>query len=288
VLDRQQTASEGLSMLIQAPPQDVTSRLAVAIRRTVIEMSSSPNGVHIGGSMSIADLLAVLYGRVLRQPADDGSQDRDYLILSKGQACAALYSALAATGVIPKSECETYAEEDSRLAGHPMKRLPGVDFSTGALGHGLSLGLGVAIAGRRYGHDNRAFVILGDGELQEGSNWEAVMAAAHLGVDNLIAIVDRNGWQISGRTEDCMALEPLADKWASFGWRVRTIDGHDHDQIRQALEAPVVPGRPTVVIARTIKARGVPGLQDTKKSHSATLDPDAQRLALAALAGQSR
>ncbi|HEY3608091.1 MAG TPA: transketolase, partial [Pseudonocardiaceae bacterium] len=157
-------------MLTQAPPQELTRRLAVEIRRTVIEMSSSPNGVHIGGSMSIADLLAVLYGAVLRQPAGAGSPDhRDYLILSKGQACAALYAALAATGVIPKSEIETYAEQDSRLAGHPMRSLPGVEFSTGALGHGLSLGLGVAIAGQRYGHDNRAFVILGDGELQEGS-----------------------------------------------------------------------------------------------------------------------
>jgi transketolase len=276
-------------MLSQAPPQDVARRLAVEIRRTIIEMSSSPNGVHIGGSMSIADLLAVLYGEVLRQPDGMGSpDDRDYLILSKGQACAALYAALAATGVIPKSECETYAEENSRLAGHPMKTLPGVDFSTGSLGHGLSLGLGVALAGRRYGHANRAFVILGDGELQEGSNWEAAMAAAHLGADNLIAIVDRNGWQISGRTEDCMALEPLAGKWAGFGWRVRTIDGHDHDQIRQALGGQAEPGRPTVVIARTIKARGVPGLHDTKKSHSATLGPDAQRLALAALTGELR
>jgi transketolase len=273
-------------MLTQAPPRNATMRLAVEIRRTVIDMSGSPDGVHIGGSMSIADLLAVLYGEVLRQPTSEGPGNRDYLILSKGQASAALYAALAATGAIPRSECETYAKPGSRLAGHPMKTLPGVDFSTGSLGHGLSLGLGVALAGQRYGHDNRAFVILGDGELQEGSNWEAAMAAAHLGADNLIAIVDRNGWQISGRTEDCMALEPLADKWVSFGWRVLTIDGHDHDQIRRALAGPVEPGRPTAVIARTVKARGVPGLQDTKKSHSATLDQDARQLALAALAGE--
>ncbi|MEV0603693.1 thiamine pyrophosphate-dependent enzyme [Streptomyces sp. NPDC050315] len=274
-------------MLTQAPPESVAGRLAVDIRRRVIEMSGSPNGVHIGGSMSIADLLAVLYGEVLRQPAGENTvADRDYLILSKGQASAALYAALAATGVIPEAECATYAEPESRLGGHPMKRLPGVDFSTGALGHGLSLGLGVALAGRRYGYDKRAFVILGDGELQEGSNWEAAMAAPHLGVDNLFAIVDRNGWQISGRTEDCMSLEPLADKWAGFGWRVLTIDGHDHDQIREAFGEPVEPGRPTAVIARTIKARGVPGLHDTKKSHSATLDQNARQLALAALAGE--
>ncbi|GGV19830.1 transketolase [Streptomyces filipinensis] len=273
-------------MLTQTPPQTVAEQLAVQIRRKVIEMSASPNGVHIGGSMSIADLLAVLYAEVLRDPAGVGSShDRDHLILSKGQASAGLYAVLASTGVIPESELATYAEEDSRLGGHPMKRLPGVDFSTGALGHGLPLGLGVALAGRRFGHDKRAFVILGDGELQEGSNWEAAMAAAHHGVDNLIAIVDRNGWQISGRTDECMSLEPLAGKWAGFGWRVLTVDGHDHEQIRAALTGPVERGRPTVVIADTIKARGVPGLQDTKQSHSATLDERARRAALAVLEG---
>ena len=273
-------------MLTQSPPQTTARQLSLEIRRKVIEMSASPNGVHIGGSMSIADLLAVLYAEVLRDPAGEGtSGDRDHLILSKGQASAALYAVLAATGVIPESECATYAEEGSPAGRSPMKRLPGVDFSTGALGHGLPLALGVALAGQRFGHDKRAFVILGDGELQEGSNWEAAMAAAHHGADNLIAIVDRNGWQISGRTDDCMSLEPLAEKWAAFGWRVLGIDGHDHDQIRAALTLPVEPGRPTVVIARTVKARGVPGLQDTKQSHSATLDASARRQALAVLKG---
>ncbi|MFF3350330.1 transketolase [Streptomyces sp. NPDC002779] len=273
-------------MITQALPETTAGRLAVEIRRKIIEMSGSPNGVHIGGSMSIADLLAVLYGEVIRQPGD-GASDRDYVILSKGQASAALYAVLAATGTIPESECATYAQEGSRLGGHPMKLLPGVDFSTGALGHGLSLGLGVALAAQRFGRDSRAFVILGDGELQEGSNWEAAMAAAHHRAGNLTAIVDRNGWQISGRTDDLMSLEPLTDKWASFGWHVRVIDGHDHEQIRRVLTDPGVPGRPTAVIADTIKARGVPGLQDTKKSHSATLGPDARRLALMALDGEA-
>ncbi|MGW7688475.1 transketolase [Streptomyces asiaticus] len=273
-------------MLTQSPARITAGQLALDIRRKVIEMSASPNGVHIGGSMSIADLLAVLYAEVLRDPVGRGpSDDRDHLILSKGQASAALYAVLAATGVIPEEECATYAQENSRLGGHPMKRVPGVDFSTGALGHGLPLGLGVALAGRRFGHDKRAFVIVGDGELQEGSNWEAAMAAAHHGADNLTVIVDRNGWQISGRTEDCMSLGSLADKWAAFGWRVRTVDGHDHDQIRAALTAPAEPGRPTAVIARTVKARGVPGLEDTKQSHSATLDAAARHRALAVLEG---
>ncbi|WP_100444526.1 transketolase [Glycomyces xiaoerkulensis] len=258
-------------------------RLALNIRRKIIEMSASPTGVHIGGSISISDLLAVLYAEVLRRPSDREALHRDHLILSKGQASAALYAALASTGAIPEAECATYAQAGSRLGGHPMKRLPGVDFSTGALGHGLPIGLGVALAGRRFGHDKRSFVILGDGELQEGANWEAAMAASHHGADNLTAIVDRNEWQISGRTEDCLSLEPLADKWSSFGWRTLTIDGHDHDQIRTALGKPSEAGRPTAVIARTVKAHLVPGLHDTKRSHSATLDRPARERALRAL-----
>lgn len=274
-------------MPIQAPQRTVTERLAADIRKKVIEMSASPNGVHIGGSISIADVLAVLYGQVLRNPsAGGGPWDRDYFILSKGQASAALYAVLAATGVIPEAELATYAEEGSRLCGHPMKRLPGVDFSTGALGHGLPLGLGTALAGKRFGRDSRTYVVVGDGELQEGSNWEAAMAAGHHGVDNLTTIVDRNGWQISGRTDDCMSLEPLAGKWASFGWRVLTIDGHDHGQIAAALSGPIEPGKPTLVIADTVKARGVPGLEDTRQSHSATLDEQTRLLAIAALEGE--
>ncbi|MFJ8040268.1 transketolase [Kitasatospora sp. NPDC096147] len=274
-------------MLTQAPPQLVAEDLAVELRRMIIEMAASPNGVHVGGSLSIADLLAVLHAEVLRHPAAAGPPvERDYLVLSKGQASAALYAALAATGVLPEAELASYAEQGGRLAGHPMKKLPGVLFSTGSLGHGLSLGLGVALAGRRFGRDSRAFVVLGDGELQEGSNWEAAMAASHHGVDNLVAIVDRNDWQITGRTEDVMSLEPLAGKWAAFGWRVLCVDGHDHGQIRHALTTPVETARPTVILARTIKGRGLPGLADTKKSHSATLDLATRQQALADLAGE--
>jgi transketolase len=274
-------------MLTQTSRRAETRRLAADIRKKIIEMSASPNGVHIGGSISIADVLAVMYGQVLRNPSAGGEpRDRDYFVLSKGQASAALYAVLAATGVIPEAELATYAEEGSRLGGHPMKILPGVDFSTGALGHGLPLGLGTALAAKRFGHNSRTYVILGDGELQEGSNWEAAMAARHHGLDNLTAIIDRNGWQISGRTDDCMSLAPLAGKWASFGWTVRTIDGHDHDQIADAFAWPVEPGKPTAVIADTIKARGVPGLENTRQSHSATLDEEARLRALAVLEGE--
>lgn len=270
---------------MQAETTDRARELALDIRRLVIEMSGSDTGVHIGGSLSIADLLGVLYSDVLREPSSGALRDRDYLILSKGHACAALYGALAATGVIPAEECASYAKPGSRLAGHPKKSLPGVDFSTGALGHGLPLGLGVAVAGQRHGLGTRAFVILGDGELQEGSNWEAAMAAAHLRADNLFAIIDRNTWQISGRTEECVGLEPLTAKWAAFGWRVLTVDGHDPEQIRSAFLSPVESGRPTVVIASTIKARGVARLQDAKDSHSATLDEADQAAALRLLEG---
>lgn len=276
-------------MHVTAPAREFTAEFAADIRRTVIEMSGSDCGIHVGGALSVADILAVLYGEVLRDPVGTGGpRDRDYLILSKGHASAALYAALARVGAIPRSECETYARPGSRLAGHPMKLLPGVDFSTGSLGHGLSLGLGVALAGLRFGLGTRSFVVLGDGELQEGSSWEAAMAASHLRADNLYAIVDRNSWQVSGRTEDCLGLEPLAAKWAAFGWRVWPIDGHDHNQIRSAFQTAVEPGRPTVVLAETIKARGISGLENTKQSHSATLDRRARERAIAALEVESR
>jgi transketolase len=272
------------SMTSLAPARATTAEFAVEIRRSIIEMSGSEHGVHLGGALSVADLLAVLYREVLRDPLGTaGPRDRDYLVLSKGHASAALYSALAGIGAISRDECATYAEPGGRLAGHPMRRLPGVDFSTGSLGHGLSLGLGVALAGLRFGLGTRCFVVLGDGELQEGSNWEAVMAASHLRVDNLFAVVDRNGWQCGGPTEGSLGLEPLAAKWSSFGWHVRIIDGHDHELIREAFLAPPIPGRPTVVLAETIKGRGIAGLENTKHSHSATLDRRSQELAIEAL-----
>jgi transketolase len=268
-----------MSMLQQ---DEVTSNeLALAVRRRIIAMSESPAGVHIGGSISIADVLAVLYAEVLHDPTGElNSVDRDYLVLSKGHACAALYATLVETGALDASALDSYAIDGGVLAGHPMKGTPGVDFSTGALGHGLPIGVGIALGGTRLGTGRRAFVILGDGELQEGSNWEAAMAAPALRLHNLVAIVDRNRWQISGTTEECVGLEPLADKWVSFGWNVVTIDGHDHSAIRQALTSRSST-RPTVVIANTVKARGVPHLEDTKDSHSATLDADDRRKALA-------
>lgn len=254
-------------------------------RETVLRMGATEHGTHVGGSLSVVDILTVLYSRVLRvRPHEPGWPDRDRLVLSKGHAAAALYAVLSEHGFFPPEECLTYGRHGSRLAGHPLARLPGVDFPTGSLGHGLSLATGVALGARRTGRPSRAFVVLGDGELQEGSNWEAIMSAPGLGLDNLVAVVDRNGWQITGRTEECVPLEPLAERWRAFGWECAEVDGHDPDALEKVFSAlPATTGRPTVVIARTVKGRGVPFFEDRRKSHYVTLTPRLYERALAGL-----
>jgi len=263
---------------------------AHVIRTRIIEMGASHTGTHVGGSLSAADVLTVLYHHVLRvRPDEPGWPGRDRFVLSKGHASAALYAVLADRGFLDPGECATYGEHGSRLAGHPLRRLPGVEFPTGSLGHGLSLGVGLALALRRDGLPARVFVVLGDGELQEGSVWEAVMAGAHLGLDNLTAVVDRNGWQISGTTEECMALEPLAQRWTAFGWAAREVDGHDLPALCTAFEElPYAPGRPGVVLARTTKGRGVSLFENRKKSHYVTLTPALYQRAMAGLRARSR
>lgn len=260
-------------------------RHALAIRRHVLDIAAGPVGAHVGGSLSCADILAVLFADVLRRrPDEPGWPDRDHLILSKGHASAALYGALAEFGALPAEELATYAQPGSRLAGHPRRSVPGVEFPTGSLGHGLSLGVGLALAAQRDARPNRTFVILGDGELQEGSVWEAAMSAAHLRLGRLVAIVDRNGWQISGRTEDCMQLEPLAARWEAFGWRAVTADGHDVDGLSAILSRdPKADAAPTVVLAATVKGRGVRFIEGRKSCHYMRLSPDLHRRALASL-----
>ncbi|NUS12505.1 MAG: transketolase, partial [Streptomyces sp.] len=230
------------------------------------------------------------YGAVLRHRPDDPQwPDRDWFVLSKGHASAALYAVLSGHGYFPPEECATYGQRGGRLAGHPLRRLPGVEFPTGSLGHGLALASGVALAAARTGRATRVFVLLGDGELQEGSNWEAIMSAAQFGLDNLTAVVDRNGWQISGRTEESVALEPLDERWRSFGWSVADADGHDLGALRTVLTAPPpVRGRPTVVIARTVKGRGVPVFENRKKSHYVRLSPRLYERAAAGLRARRR
>ena len=228
------------------------------IRVLVVKMAGM-SACHTGGALSIADVTAALYFHIMKvDPQNPGWEGRDYFILSKGHTVPALDAALAIKGFFPKEAVVTHLELDSIISGHACaKATPGIDVSTGSLGHGLSIGVGTALGIRIDKSSNKVFVILGDGELQEGSNWEAAMSAAHHKLDNLVAIVDRNRYQ-TGPTEEMMALEPLADKWRSFGWSVRSIDGHNMSEIVDTLESiPFEQGRPSAIISNTTKGKGV-------------------------------
>lgn len=248
------------------------------IRVNVVRIAGMSD-CHTGGSMSIAEILAALYFRVMRvDPRNPKWEGRDYFILSKGHCVPGLDAALALRGFFPESMLTTHLEPDSFITGHACARLtPGIDVSTGSLGHGLSIGVGAALGIRMDKAANRVFVILGDGELQEGSNWEAAMAAGHHGLANLVAIIDRNRYQ-TGETEKMMRLEPLADKWQAFGWAVRTIDGHNMSQVLETLEAvPFATGRPSAIIANTVKGKGVKSIET---HHMARFDAARLRAAL--------
>jgi transketolase len=253
------------------------AEVALRVRGHVLDMAAGPAGAHVGGSLSAADILTVLYGRILTlDPQDLDAPGRDHFILSKGHASAALYATLAEHGFLPVAELATYARAGSRLAGHPRADLPGVEFPTGSLGHGLGLGVGVALATRHDGLPGRVFVLHGDGELQEGSVWEAALVAGRLGLDNLVAVVDHNGLQINGPTGDGDDAQQLADRWSAFGWSVAVVDGHDLDALTATFSAaPFAPGRPSAVIARTVKGRGVRFLEGKASSHYATLSAQA-------------
>lgn len=242
--------------------------ISTEIRISIVNTIAGPRMGHIGGDLSVTDILVSLVFGVMRYRADEPDwQDRDRLILSKGHCSAALYSVLAHAGYFPRSLLAKFMAPLSPLNGHPNRRkVKGVEANTGPLGHGLPIGVGCAVASRIAGADFRCFVVLGDGELQEGSNWEAAMFAAHRGLDNLTAIVDRNRLQQGARTEQTNALEPLGDKWRAFGWDVHEIDGHDHAALLAAVEAPPV-GKPRFVIANTTKGRGVSFIEDRVEWH---------------------
>jgi transketolase len=237
---------------------------------------------HPGGDLSCADVLAVLYFHVLRlRPELPRDPERDRFVLSKGHASAALYAALAERGFFPPEMLDTYMRPLSQLNGHPDRnKVPGVEANTGPLGHGLPIAVGMATAARLDRATWRTFVLTGDGELQEGSNWEAIMLAAHLKLDNLTAIVDRNRLQQGDGTENTVTLEPLAERWRAFGWGVVEVDGHDVEALTRVFDAlPAVAGRPTCVLARTNKGRGVSFIEDRVEWHHRV--PTEQELAAA-------
>jgi transketolase len=254
-----------------AGPAERAARLAdeaTRIRRSVVEMIGRAGLGHIGGDLSTTDILATLFFAVLRvDPAMPAAPDRDRFILSKGHCAAALYVTLARRGFLPVEALSTFMQPLSALNGHPNRRkVPGVEANTGPLGHGLPIGVGSAIAARLAQRPWRTFVVLGDGELQEGSNWEAAMCAGHRRLDNLTAIVDRNRLQQGARTEDTNRLEPLAERWRSFGWQTIECNGHDHAALYEAFVAPA-DGRPRCVIAQTIKGKGVSFMEDRVEWH---------------------
>jgi len=252
------------------------------MRRRSLQMIYEAGQGHPGGDLSATDVLAALYFGVMRfDPAAPAASDRDRFIMSKGHCTGALYTALAGAGFFPEAELSTYLQPNSRLNGHPNRTyLPGVETNTGPLGHGLPVAVGVAIAAQVDGADYRTFVLTGDGELQEGSMWEAAMLAGHRKLGGLTAIIDRNRLQQGARTEDTNALEPLADKWRAFGWEVVEVNGHDHAALLSVLDAPATPRQqPRCVIANTIKGYGISFMHDQARWHHGV--PNAEQYAQA-------
>jgi transketolase len=243
--------------------------LARKIRAHALRMVHLSKASHIGSCLSIADVLAVLYSRVLRIDATNPSDpERDRFILSKGHAAAILYAVLAECGFFPVSALAGYCKDGSLLTGHISHSVSGVEVSTGSLGHGLPISAGMAVAAKADRRQSRVFCLLSDGECDEGSTWEAVLFASHHRLDNLVAIVDFNKIQSFGTVAEVLSLDPLAEKWRAFGWHTIEIDGHDHGEIERVVtNAPQVPGRPSAVIAHTVKGRGVSFMENKLEWH---------------------
>jgi transketolase len=258
---------------------------SVQYRKALLRLIKACKAGHTGGDLSCLDILNVLYNRVMRVgPQTFHSPDRDYFIQSKGHCAEALFVVLAERGFFPESDLQTLNRYGSRYIGHPTREVNGVEQNTGALGHGLAVAVGIALAGKMDRRDYRVFTMLGDGELAEGSNWEAAMTAAHYRLDNLIAIVDRNGLQITGSTEDICQLAPLDEKFEAFGFAVRRCDGNDIGELLRTLEAvPFRPGKPSLVLAKTKKGKGVSFMENVAKWHHRVPDDDEFRRAMAEL-----
>lgn len=251
------------------------SRKGTELRREILKMIHNAASGHPGGALSVLDILLILYYQVMRvDPHNPGDRERDRLVFSKGHACAALYAVLADRGFFPFAHLRQFRKIDSPLQGHPdMRKTPGVDFSTGSLGQGLSAANGMALAARLDGSPRRIYAVLGDGEIQEGQVWEAAMTAAHYRLDNLTAFLDYNGLQIDGWVRDIKSIEPLVPKWSAFGWYVLECDGHDYNQLLEALRrARANLGAPTMIIARTVKGKGVPFMENRGEWHGTPPD----------------
>ena len=257
-------------------------RRAAALRRHVVAVAAA-QPAHLGGSLSCADLMAALFFHFLR--LDEGAAPRDHFLLSKGHAVHVLHACLVERGLLSAQELPGTGTLGSRLGGHPSLKAPGIEFATGSLGHALSVGIGIALGEALARSGSRTAVLLGDGELQEGTVWEAALCAPRFGLENLVAIVDQNGFQAGGSVDEILPVEPLADKWRAFRWNVLEIDGHDLREIVGALEQ--VPARrgPTAILAHTVKGRGVPGIEGTPRAHYLRLSEEEARRALAALGG---
>ena len=259
----------------------MVEKLAKQIRLLSLQMVYQANASHIGTCLSMADLLAVLYGKILRvDPANSKWIDRDRFILSKGHGAAILYAVLAEKGFFPKEWLDTYCQDGSKLTGHISHYLPGIEASTGSLGHGLPIGCGMSLAGKREDKSYRVFVMLSDGELDEGSNWESILFAPQHQLDNLVVIVDYNKIQSFGTVQEVLELEPLAVKFQAFRWSVREIDGHNLQQIEETLSSiPFETGKPSCIIAHTVKGKGVSFMENQLAWHYKS--PNREQLAQA-------
>jgi transketolase len=254
---------------------------SIQYRKTLLTAIAHAGAGHTGGSLSCIDILNVLYNRIMDiTPQNFASSVRDHYIQSKGHAVEALYTVLADQGFYPVSELETLTRYGSHFIGHPTRKVPGVEHNTGALGHGLAVAVGLALGAKLDQRPQRVFTLLGDGELAEGSVWEASMTAAHYGLDNLVVIIDRNGLQISGSTETVMALEPLSDKFCAFGYAVQTVQGNNIGALVNVLEQlPFAPGKPNLIVAQTIKGAGISFMENSVTWHHHV--PSADELARA-------
>lgn len=259
------------------------SQIAKEIRKKVLKMFFDSQTAHIGSSLSEVDILTILYFKILSiDPKNPTAEDGDRFLLSKGHGAAALYATLAQRGFFPEETLDIYCQNGGKLPSHSTRGcVPGVEVSTGSLGHGLPMGCGMALAGKRDSKKYRVFVLLSDGECDEGSNWEAALFASHHKLDNLIAIIDYNKLQAFGRTNEVLNLEPLDKKWQDFGWEVKEIDGHNFEEIENGLsKIPFQKGKPSLLIAHTIKGKGVSFMEDKLEWHYKNLTKEEYEQAL--------